>query len=307
MTRMQGAERQLVLDLRPRPASPSASAASQAPASVSDPETPRARRRRRRRHDSRGDGAFPRRRPRVRAQMRRPRVGRHRTTSGPRRPDARPPTPSRRRRRRRRFVGRLGRFRGPHVHRRARDRRVRARLARGAHVARGETLQTRDRRHRAAARVLIGKWVAFPDTPEEADALWSSTAREMATTDGALAAAGAHAAKVSSRVPTKTGRVICVYTPNYQDDESVFAVRDAIRSACGWGSERRMVYKPDVYTHLGLYAGNELNLRPSVHVDGGPPKEESGGTGRTRSWTRRRARRCARCGSGSATTLQRFD
>ena len=40
-----------------------------------------------------------------------------------------------------------------------------------------------------------------------------------------------------------------------------------------------MVYKPDVYTHLGLYAGNELNLRPSVHVDGGPPKEESGGVG----------------------------
>ena len=57
------------------------------------------------------------------------------------------------------------------------------------------------------------------------------------------------------------------------------AVRDAIRSACGWGSERRIVYKPDVYTHLGLYAGNELNLRPSVHVDGGPPKERGGGIG----------------------------
>ena len=73
---------------RPRPQTPTSHpsvSASQAPASVSDLEDARARCRRRRRHDSRGDGAFPRGRSRVRAEMRRPRVGRHRTTSGPRR------------------------------------------------------------------------------------------------------------------------------------------------------------------------------------------------------------------------------
>ena len=279
MTRVQGAERQLVLDLRPRPATPSVSA-SQAPASVSDLETPEL--------DAVADDAT------TRAETERfladvpasalrcddlawAVIERRRVLVGPERAAADAESSD--------VAADDGSSDGSDdsedptsIAERAIDACVRDWHA----VLTSRAVKPSKREIDAIARrrnVLVGKWVAFPDTPEEADALWSATAREMAKTDGALAAAGAHAAKVSSRVPTKSGQVICVYTPNYQDDESVFAVRDAIRSACGWGSERRIVYKPDVYTHLGLYAGNELNLRPSVHVDGGPPKERGGGIG----------------------------
>ena len=166
MTRVQGAERQLVLDLRPRPATPSASA-SQAPASVSDLETPEPE------LDAVADDAT------TRAETERfladvpasalrcddlawAVIERRRVLVVL---NARPPTPRIGGVGRPRFLGRLGRFRGPHVHRRARDRRVRARLARGAHVARGETLQTRDRRHRAATqrpRREMGRVPGYP-------------------------------------------------------------------------------------------------------------------------------------------------
>ena len=117
--------------------------------------------------------------------------------------------------------------------------------------------------------VLIGKWCAFPSDEREADALWTAVARGLATETSALAAAGCSAAKVSSRSPDRDGQVVCVYTRDYQNEGEVFAVRDALRGACGWPADRRMVYKPDIYTHLGIYAGNEFNLRPSIYADGG--------------------------------------
>jgi hypothetical protein len=42
-------------------------------------------------------------------------------------------------------------------------------------------------------------------------------------------------------------------------------VRDALRGACGWAVAHRMVYKPDIYTHLGIYAaGGILRTRTST-------------------------------------------
>ena len=115
--------------------------------------------------------------------------------------------------------------------------------------------------------VLTGKWCAFP-SDTEVDALWTAVARQLSTPKSALAAAGCYAAKVSSRSPGKDGQVVCVYTRDYQNEGEVFAVRDVLRDVCGWSASKRMVYKPDIYTHLGLYSGNPYNLRPSVYVDG---------------------------------------
>ena len=54
-------------------------------------------------------------------------------------------------------------------------------------------------------------------------------------------AAGCYAAKVSSRSPGKEGQVLCVYTRDYLNESEVFAVRDALRGACGWTAAKRMV------------------------------------------------------------------
>lgn len=59
--------------------------------------------------------------------------------------------------------------------------------------------------------------------------------------------------------------MICVYTEDYQDRGDVGRVRDALRDALPPLRNRGLKYKPDVATYLGLYAGNEYNLRPTVY------------------------------------------
>ncbi len=94
---------------------------------------------------------------------------------------------------------------------------------------------------------------------EEADAAWAAVARAVVL-EGL-----APQAKVSSVDPAKPDHALLIYTDNYLDLADVERVRDRLRRLLPQLRGRRLLYKPDVYTYLGIYSKNEWNLRPTVY------------------------------------------
>ncbi len=60
------------------------------------------------------------------------------------------------------------------------------------------------------------------------------------------------AAKVSTKFQKKQQHVICVYTDDYFNSEEILRVREKLRDI---GIQEQIYYKPDIYTHLGIYSG----------------------------------------------------
>ena len=102
--------------------------------------------------------------------------------------------------------------------------------------------------------VLSGKWLVYADPPQ-VDALW---ARFVSMVCFRL---GRGSLKVSPRQEGEV-HVICVYVDNYTDEAQVGALREALREA---GVVWRIGFKPDAYTHLGIYKKNPWNIRPSLY------------------------------------------
>jgi len=100
--------------------------------------------------------------------------------------------------------------------------------------------------------VLSGKWMIYTDT-RRIDQLWGKVVRLLCVDlkRGSV--------KVS---PKKEGdsHVICVYIDDYRNMVEVNWLRDALRTA---GVFWKIGFKPDVYTHLGIYAKNPWGIRPS--------------------------------------------
>ena len=60
--------------------------------------------------------------------------------------------------------------------------------------------------------------------------------------------------------------VICVYTEDYTDAEDVMRVERELRSL---GITEVLFYKPDIYTHLNIYANNPYYINASVYSSAG--------------------------------------
>ena len=60
--------------------------------------------------------------------------------------------------------------------------------------------------------------------------------------------------------------LICVYTENYTDIEDVIRVERELRSL---GISEVLFYKPDIYTHLNIYANNPYHINASVYTSTG--------------------------------------
>ncbi|KAG6816719.1 hypothetical protein H0H87_003579 [Tephrocybe sp. NHM501043] len=103
--------------------------------------------------------------------------------------------------------------------------------------------------------VLSGKWLIYAQ-PHQIDDLWSRIV--TAVIANAPAGLGARA-KVSPARPGEP-HVICVYVDDYRNGEEVGRVRDALRRV---GVRWKIGFKPDIYTHLGIYKANEWKIRPS--------------------------------------------
>jgi len=97
--------------------------------------------------------------------------------------------------------------------------------------------------------LLSGKWLIFIQT-EYADELWNKI-RKLTNKDKIWSA------KISTLVHPLASRgehVVCVYTKNYLDKQDVMKVRENLREI---GVKRRLSYKPDIYTVLGIYSDNK--------------------------------------------------
>lgn len=142
--------------------------------------------------------------------------------------------------------------------------------------------------------VLSGKWLVYA-RPGNVDQLWRKIVRVVAVDRG-------HGSvKVSARKVVETSaepspsvttgvewdggtpepsgeHVVCVYVDDYTDKKDVDALRKALRLRAGVFQE--IGFKPDVYTWLGIYKGNNFGLRPSRYHDL-DYKKGGGGFGRT--------------------------
>lgn len=100
--------------------------------------------------------------------------------------------------------------------------------------------------------VLTGKWMIYSDS-RRIDELWGKVVRMLCLElkKGSI--------KVSPK-QEEDSHVICVYVDDYCNASEVDAMREALKAA---GVFWRIGFKPDVYTHLGIYARNEWNIRPS--------------------------------------------
>ncbi|XP_077401256.1 UPF0696 protein C11orf68 homolog [Vanacampus margaritifer] len=104
--------------------------------------------------------------------------------------------------------------------------------------------------------VLWGKWLMHLDRGFKVDHAWECVAR--AVVDGKISSA-----KVSPHDPIKGGQhVICVYNDNFTDESQVVELDAHIRAS---GVKCPMSYKPDVYTHLGIYRNNRWMLCPTIY------------------------------------------
>ena len=100
--------------------------------------------------------------------------------------------------------------------------------------------------------MLTGKWMVFAQF-DRIDFVWSRIA--SATHAGTLGIS----AKVSPRADSGS-HVICIYTGDYTDKDDVDKVRGGLRRL---GMKFTIPYKPDVYTHCGVYKGNLWGIPPS--------------------------------------------
>jgi len=102
--------------------------------------------------------------------------------------------------------------------------------------------------------ITSGKWLIF-EHEFDIDHIWKKIA--TATINGELGGAS----KVSTALQSsKTKRyVICVYTDNYLDIDDVMRVRNKLKEI---GFNKKLAYKPDIYTLLGIYQGT-TSLSPT--------------------------------------------
>jgi len=102
---------------------------------------------------------------------------------------------------------------------------------------------------------LSGKWMVFV-TKALVDETWTLVAQNTATNQLGISA------KVSLNEPDDKQHLICIYTKSFLDFEDCKMIGLSIRK---FGYSERMIYKPDILTHLEIYRGNPWKLRPSLY------------------------------------------
>ncbi|KAL4439469.1 hypothetical protein ABPG77_008798 [Micractinium sp. CCAP 211/92] len=113
------------------------------------------------------------------------------------------------------------------------------------------------RRH----HILSGKWMLLRLTDHNCEAVWAAVARAV------YAEGLASLAKITAG-PLHPGqtRCICIYTDDFDDREEAMRVHAGLSaglraalSGRDWSKRWQIYYKPDIFTHLGLYANCATN------------------------------------------------
>ncbi|XP_045170817.2 UPF0696 protein C11orf68 homolog isoform X1 [Mercenaria mercenaria] len=106
--------------------------------------------------------------------------------------------------------------------------------------------------------VLGGKWLHFTSQGGKVDHLWSLIASSVIKDD-----IPCYAAKVSAHDDDDNSHVICIYNNDFTNNDEVLDAEKAIRNM---GLKGRLMYKPDVYTYLGIYAKNKWKIKPFLMI-----------------------------------------
>ena len=119
--------------------------------------------------------------------------------------------------------------------------------------------------------VTSGKWLIFPQ-PGSVETIWNSICRDLADENGNLPEAGCFSAKINPFEKERKGHVICVYNDDFDNKDVVMAVEKALRRIIN--PPIRMTYKPDLFTYIGIYSGNEFGLPPFIYTSAWDKAEE---------------------------------
>lgn len=119
-------------------------------------------------------------------------------------------------------------------------------------------------------RILRGKWLIFPQR-SEVTAVWNELARSFTRDDSDGYTDGRAVCteiKVSTASPRDGGHVCCVYVEDYLNKERAFAAAEYVVGVLKplQLRDKRLVFKPDIMTYLGIYKDNEYGIKPSVYV-----------------------------------------
>jgi len=98
------------------------------------------------------------------------------------------------------------------------------------------------------ANCKVGKWMLFIPK-EKVDIIWNKIADAVLNNN----LGSCISAKVATALQGKDIHVICVYTEDYLNTNDVMNVREKLREL---GFNQTLYYKPDIYTHLGIYSKN---------------------------------------------------
>lgn len=116
-------------------------------------------------------------------------------------------------------------------------------------------------------KLMGGKWMIFPSR-SESDTVWKRLCHALIVEKSL---GGCSEIKISTASETDDERhVLIAYTDDYSDSQGAFGVASEIsrhlQSLCIKMADTRMLYKPDIYTHLGIYAKNPYNLKPTIYT-----------------------------------------
>ena len=110
-------------------------------------------------------------------------------------------------------------------------------------------------------KIRRGKWLAFPKSPQEADAVWTRIVNAAIRGD----LCNISQVKVSTTNPREPGYVLCAYTEDFLDERQVEAASHSLKRTIFKMSDNRLLYKADIFTHLGIYSKNEWGIKPTIY------------------------------------------
>ncbi|XP_052766475.1 UPF0696 protein C11orf68 homolog [Mya arenaria] len=114
--------------------------------------------------------------------------------------------------------------------------------------------------------VCSGKWMFWASSGGKIDHLWQKVAscimkQQLPCFEAKVSTRRSYQTKYMQQV-TNT-HVVCIYNIDFTDYEQVMSSEQAIRKM---GIKGRLFYKPDLFTHCGVYAKNPWNIKPHIFI-----------------------------------------
>ncbi|XP_038046461.1 UPF0696 protein C11orf68 homolog [Patiria miniata] len=112
-----------------------------------------------------------------------------------------------------------------------------------------------------AHRCLSGKWLVWKETGVHVDLTWERIFR--ATVAGQLGTSTKVSSALNDGGDNSRSHLTCVYSKDFTDKSGVLKLESRLRQL---GIRCRLAYKPDVFSYLGVYRGNEWGLKPTIYT-----------------------------------------